>query len=282
MSIIVDVRERDLYHALVDIDRQGLSAKEPDQTPPRIQKQALAYGDVWIVSAPQKEEGSDEPAETPRVLWVGERKTLPDLAASIKDGRYREQKLRLQVHAPQGRVAYLVEASGSRAFSYDATRAVLADPLYLESIGMRSDALLSSLIHSMFRDGIHVVHTGDIRETAAFAWHVFERLAKDPSKFDKVDPNKGAKEGYLQVDIQARRCKMRNEKDRFLAQLCMIPGVSQVTGKSIVEKYRCMGNLVRVLEALSRDLQVRELMQVPHVGKKTAQVILDTLYCNDV
>ena len=75
MRIIIDSRERDLYNSLDSI----ITDKTNEI---RIENQVLDIGDVYL-----KSEEKD--------ILLMERKTIPDLLASIKDGRYEEQSHRL-------------------------------------------------------------------------------------------------------------------------------------------------------------------------------------------
>ena len=43
------------------------------------------------------------------LVCIIERKTIEDLASSIKDGRYREQKSRLIMNYPKSKLIYLIE-----------------------------------------------------------------------------------------------------------------------------------------------------------------------------
>ena len=87
ISITVDVRERELIRIL------GNDANV----------KALDMGDVLVRSGWE---------------WVFERKTLDDLAASIKDGRYREQKSRLLAHYPPHRITYILEGAPSVSYTH--------------------------------------------------------------------------------------------------------------------------------------------------------------------
>ena len=74
LTISVDMRERDLFEKLEKIYEN----KSTDIT---LKSENLHLGDIVI--------------ETPCENIIIERKTIRDLLASIKDGRYNEQSLRL-------------------------------------------------------------------------------------------------------------------------------------------------------------------------------------------
>jgi ERCC4-type nuclease len=99
MKIIIDERERDLY-SLVE-------AGPPLPEGVVVEKQTLDIGDVLFYI-----EGGEGGAAAAEPSFIFERKTIPDLLASIHDGRYAEQSFRLR-HCfpalPRHRIVYILE-----------------------------------------------------------------------------------------------------------------------------------------------------------------------------
>jgi len=95
MKIIVDDREHDLIKSLIEL------ANDSDQF--TIERQTLHIGDVILTS------GSLDGEE----FCIMERKSLSDLLASIKDGRYEEQSHRLSyaTKCPNHRIIYIIEGN---------------------------------------------------------------------------------------------------------------------------------------------------------------------------
>ena len=79
MKIIIDERENILYDKCIEL-KQTHAEDYPSIT---ITKTMLAIGDISIITDDKKD------------ITIIERKTLADLLASIKDGRYEEQSYRL-------------------------------------------------------------------------------------------------------------------------------------------------------------------------------------------
>jgi len=128
VTLTLDIRERDII-------AHCTSKNIPFQTA------SLEVGDMLLKS----------PTET----LVFERKTLADLEASIKDGRYREQKQRLKSTFPFHRITYVIEGTlNSRA----------------------SKSSISALISSRYRDGFQVLHTSGVADTV---WHLSENLTPE-------------------------------------------------------------------------------------------------------
>lgn len=79
------------------------------------------------------------------ICIILERKTFADFAASLKDGRYREQKYRLKESGAF--VAYLLEEVPNVPDLATYTHSVY---------GLQPSAFISAIIHTSFRDGFHV------------------------------------------------------------------------------------------------------------------------------
>ena len=154
MSIIlvVDVRERGLIAELTGLGIPFTTA-------------GLAVGDILIQTA----EG--EP------LLVAERKSHADFAASLMDGRYREQRARLMATRGQGvAVLYILEGIWSPN----------VDRMYH---GGTSEIQLQRLTSRLvLRYGMPVLHTASIKETARWCGRLLDQIIAEPEVFH---PQKG-------------------------------------------------------------------------------------------
>jgi ERCC4-type nuclease len=120
-----------------------------------LRKQRLVIGDVVIQ---QKHSDADTVADADAVdVILFERKTLNDLAASIRDGRYKEQSFRLNQYCEleNHNVIYVIE--GDMAKYID--KAKSANPI-------TKKALYSAMFSMMYLKGFSVFRTANIRETA--------------------------------------------------------------------------------------------------------------------
>jgi ERCC4-type nuclease len=91
MKIIVDERETALYGLLIQQPR--------DDKKPQIEKRVIPLGDILFTS--------DDESITYQII---ERKSVADLLASVKDGRYAEQSYRLGNCFPnRHNIVYLIE-----------------------------------------------------------------------------------------------------------------------------------------------------------------------------
>jgi ERCC4-type nuclease len=101
-----------------------------------------------------------------------ERKCVQDMLASIKDGRYKEQKIRLQAEKFQSNgnklICYLIEGS-SQDVRYPNEKKVFH----------------GSLISSIFRDEIPLIRSMSLNETLDIIIRINDRINKDIADFFK-------------------------------------------------------------------------------------------------
>lgn len=162
-----------------------------------------------------------------------ERKTNADLIASIKDGRYKEQKIRLlsQIAKNPGHVivCYIIEGDLDEYLNES----------YKSSSNDKS-IIMGSLISCQFRDKISVIRTNGLRETMDIILKMEERFNKDYKDFfgngEVVSGGGGDSNEYLK---NIKTCKKENltPETWFVTCLMNIPGVSNTIASKIVEKY---------------------------------------------
>lgn len=164
--------------------------------------------------------------DTHEVLFIIERKTLPDLASSIKSGRYREQKLRLiNSGISLDKIIYLIEGRIKKTQYVD---------------GMPSTTLISSIINLLLRDNIKTIFTNDLEDT--FYW--LETI------YGKIEDNKLTGSNSQKQDIQyldtikTKKKDNLNPKNCFILQLAVIPGVSNKIATSITDNYPSLTQLL--------------------------------------
>ena len=145
MKVIIDERERDLYEKCSTIVNAG-------GTYINLSKRVLPLGDIHITTDEDKD-----------VLLI-ERKSLADLLASIKDGRYEEQSYRL-IHSsgyPPHSIIYIIEGQISN----------LRTP-------MEKKIEYSALTSLNFFKGFSVVRTNSVSETADYLIWMSEKIERN-------------------------------------------------------------------------------------------------------
>jgi len=145
MKVIIDERERDLYSACDSI----VSA---NGTYIQLSKEVLPLGDIFITT----DEGK-------HVMLI-ERKSLRDLLASIKDGRYEEQSYRLMHSSglPPHSILYIIEGSLSE----------LRTP-------MEKRIVYSALTSLNYFKGFSTIRTMSVRETAEYIIWMSEKIERN-------------------------------------------------------------------------------------------------------
>lgn len=167
-------------------------------------------------------------------IWVIERKEITDLAHSIKDGRFREQKIRLLSNYKPSQILYLIEGN-------------LDLPLNMEiQTNMPVKTLYSSIYNMMLRDDLKVYKTSGMNETLRFLKNFVWKMQTQGKSFMKQ---------YTIEDYHDSNMKMKLSKKKeldkptcFLYQLCQVKGVSQKLAKVIVSKHSSWISLYKAIE----------------------------------
>lgn len=176
-----------------------------------------------------------------------ERKTFSDLATSIKDGRYREQKVRLK-SLVNCKVIYLIE-----------------DDKMLRNgrvCGMPVSTLMGAMSKCMLRDGFFVYQSSGVTESVKFIEKVKKQMeagelgssisggGEKVDKVDKVDKDNA----YLSVIKTEKKANMTEEMC-YLAQLKQIPGVSGGGAMAIKERY---GSMKAIFEGFRKIDEIKD------------------------
>ena len=145
-----------------------------------------------------------------------ERKTVDDLLASIKDGRYDEQSYRLQA-VTDYKVVYLIEGK----------------------IKSNHRVVFSSLLSLNYFKGFSVLRSDDIKETASMILYFMLKLEKEKDKI----PHSALVASTVPVDdiypslIQKKKNDNITESNFAEIVLCQIPLVSHVYASAIMSRY---------------------------------------------
>jgi ERCC4-type nuclease len=188
------------------------------------------------------------------LILLIERKTVDDLAASIKDKRSREQKLRLQQSdIPNEKIMYLIEGNLNKKYIN----------------GMPTESLWGFIVNTIVRDNIKVYHTNSINETITL-------LKKIDSKIENITPEKNLSQEAEYADVVKKVKKEQMDyKTCFICQLSQIPGVSSCMADIIVEKYKNMVNLINIYNSIDDINDKRKLLKdltYPIVNNKKRRI----------
>ena len=199
MEIVIDYREKSL------IDKMNTLLPKYENL--KIITENLDIGDIII-------------RYENKIIIIFERKTLNDLLSSIKDGRYREQSLRLSASEIENHnIIYLIE--GQTTFLGDNKR------------------IVQSAIFSLnYYKGFSVYRSENVTDTASNILNIGSKLLKEKDKQPYYPKSSERKEDDYISTIKKKKSDNIN-KDNFLdIILCQIPSISEITAKAISSEYK--------------------------------------------
>ena len=230
--IIFDNRESRLYSTFD-------GAKYPMKIEP------LCIGDIVFTNV-------DANSGEKRDILIFERKSLSDLLASIKDGRYEEQSHRL-THAsgvPPNRIVYIIEGMFS----------TLRNPA-------EKQLVISAMTSLQLYKGFSVVRTSSVQETADLIegmWKKIQRNADKGIQMYCVPVSTSGENDQKTLDGTApvysavvKKVKKENITPENIGEiiLCQIPGISSTIAVELMRKYVNIRGLLEVIRERPDELK---------------------------
>jgi ERCC4-type nuclease len=238
MLIKIDVRETELLHKC----KYTIEAV-PKFQDIKIVSEVLPLGDIII------NDGTND-------CIIIERKSLSDLAASIKDGRYEEQSYRLNgLNHHNHNIIYLIEGDMQRFNTFK------------ERIDKQT--LYSAMTSISYFKGFSVMRSNTIEETAMIACNMVYKLVgglkagkigfysniltnynsienQNNNADDKIDKEPTEKD-YCSV---IKKVKKNNITPDNIGEimLCQIPGISSTSSLAILAQFKTLPNLIQCLK----------------------------------
>ena len=193
-----------------------------------IRSERLPLGDIILHDPTQQKD-----------IVLFERKTLADLAASIRDGRYKEQSFRLiETATATGfnthHIVYIIEGDLSR---YDERHTQIT-----------KTALQSAMVSLLYYKGFSVIRTQNVGETAEFILHFADKVAKEGPLF-VADTTEAA---YSEVSTKKEKRDYITRENIGEIMLAQVPGVSAKMASAILAKYN--GSIYEFLGDLHRKI----------------------------
>lgn len=236
LEIIIDNRETSLYNNMIDRDL--------DKYQINISKKQLDIGDIHIVFNEN--------------IYIYERKTMADLISSIKDGRYKEQKLRL-LTSSSNNINYIIEGTD-----------------IIASNNNHNQELLTSIYYnSIYRDNINVFFTKNINDTVTFLLLLSTKIIKKPENFNKTTKQQLSTDYIDNCKIKTKKIDNIDKETCYLLQLSQIPGISKQIAKNIKDIYPTMNILLKTLN--DNENPSKLLMQISNIGQQKANKIIEYL-----
>ena len=235
MRMIIDIRERDLIEkCTLAIDNN------PNYV--TIETDTLPIGDILF----KTDEGKD-------VLLV-ERKSLQDLIASVKDGRYEEQSHRLKHasgFAPHN-VVYLIEGMFSS----------LRSPL-------EKKLIMSAMTSLLYFKGFSVFRTSGLQETSDVLIHMADKIDRNfmkgilpwylssPGEPDVTTVSATSSNEIESYSGLVKKVKKENITPENMGEilLCQIPGISSQYAQAILKQFEGFSALLTKVKEGTADFE---------------------------
>jgi ERCC4-type nuclease len=239
----------------IDVTQEVVLTSRPRSSSEHsIKKEQLAVGDIIL---------EDDKGQT---IIIFERKTLYDLAASIRDGRYNEQSFRLdKENIHNHNIIYIIEGDIER---------------YIEKKGRVSKkTLISCMFSLLYYKGFSVFRTNSICETADivvfFADKYYKTTLNNKSRMSYYTGAGAKKHDELNVvspsslkvkaisedddsDENEKYCaalKSHKEKNDYITpdniniiMLTCVPGISSKVATQLMREYKTIQNLLYQLQ----------------------------------
>jgi ERCC4-type nuclease len=230
-DITVDCRESKLLESIQELQLSNEKYKEI-----KVVHSNLPLGDITIHNGD----------------IIIERKTLLDLEASIKDGRYEEQSHRLQQSKQEGyNIYYFLEGDLSR------------------HRGRIPITTLISTIYSLTRKGFFVIQTKSIQDTALYILQFTEKGIREQNK-NKLNT-------YESVSLNKKKNSNITPDNIGIYMLCQIPFISILNATTILEHFD--GKITNLILELEKNPNILDGMQIVKDGKKRkiSKTIIDNI-----
>jgi ERCC4-type nuclease len=235
---------------VIDTRETGSVARELD-----------ALGTPYVIEPMSVGDFAIRDGETGTVIAVWERKTCADLAASINDGRYAEQKGRLLALECQFK-GYLIEG-------YYPEKGITFPKAGGKMSVVPRFTIDSAKLGLTLRDGFAIFELADSKHTAIFLTKMLVKLPDWVSASASTDNYEEA----LIKSISTVRKENMTPDVCYLAQLCQIPGISHGIAQAIQCKYPNMRSLLFYLN--EKDLAEIKCSESRKLGKVLAQRLIE-------
>ena len=248
MLLLIDERERDLYQVLYQI----LHCRG-DVYPIKLEKRVLTLGDAAICED-----------MTERELVILERKTLKDLIASIKDGRYEEQSYRL-TH------------STAADFHLHNVNYVIEGPLNSIYNPIERKIVLGALSSIHYFKGFSIMRTNTVEESAEWIVALCHKMERELCK-NRVP---WFYQGRASIPLSTHPTNLETHSQSDTADTTETDIADTANAETNIaetqEKVKAYCSVVkRVKSANLTPQNIGEviLCQIPSVGSETAQSIM--------
>jgi ERCC4-type nuclease len=217
-------------------------------------------------------------SKTNEILILIERKTLADLYASIKDGRYKEQKERM-LHSIKKNIRKIILIEGEYMEQFTEKNCNDMNvhcyfPEFMKENTLPQSTLSSVIINTMIRDNIHIHICKNINETVQFIENIILQIPKYYSDLQNEIILEQPKIFQNEYNCSTTKKENITQKICFRNMLSQIPGISNSIASVIVEKYENMENFITTMKTNGNNdkKSIVKLIGLEQHGKNNRKV----------
>lgn len=256
--IVIDMREGSLVDAL----RKVVQHEDAQRPWFSIETACLEIGDVHIIPPHNHD------------IVVMERKTMQDVASSIQDGRWSEQKHRaLATLASNHQLLYLIEVDDmSSLFDYNTVYGRI-----------QYDTVMNTILNLSIRYKIPYIFLQGTLQTAQYIYRLafqHHRQATDSVTLPTMTPQERYDRSLLQSHyhtVASQKRKNMNPLAFFRMTLQIIPGISQKTAVNIQELFE--GGFLSMIDFIrDHDKETFNALYRTKYGRSLNRDVIQSLY----
>lgn len=195
-------------------------------------------------------------------ILIVERKTINDLYSSIRDGRYKEQKIRLLENYNINQILYIIEDTNN---TYKLNKSII----------------MGAILNMTFRDKIKIVKTKNLNETLEHIILLKKKIEKTPEFFCINNQNQNSESKtetqYLE-SIKISKKENMNPPLCSIIQLSQIPGVSKQAATIILQEHKSLANLILKYNTLTKEESIILLKDIKMKNRKVGPVLSKRIY----
>ena len=229
MYLLIDYREKDFIDKLsefVIIENDIVKTVTINNINIKFKITNLEIGDFIIQNSLD---------EIDSIVLCIERKSISDLCSSIKDSRFREQKIRLLESLKDlNKICYLIEKDSCKKYN------------------LSQNIIKGAILNLIFRHKYKVVNTDDKIDTFNNILLIYKKFQNNDFNLNDNDSKK-----ITQSKIKLIKRSEKIENEKIINQLCLISGVSLLIAESIIE------NIKIVICDNIPHRQASEMVEVP-------------------
>lgn len=215
MKLVLDYRETNLIKSCEILINSTDKFKNI-----KISTENLLIGDISIND------------EDDNVIILFERKSIADLLASIKDGRYKEQSYRLNGSKhPNHNIFYIIEGAVGKFVD--------------------KQTVYSSMFSLNYYKGFSVFRSNNIDDTAYILCNAFIKLEKEKDKkpyYNEKNIDVECEEKSYSTVIKKKKNSNITKENFGEIVLCQIPSISNITAIVIMKQFTNIDTLIQKLK----------------------------------